>query len=52
MSVDFGCSLWPQTLTFHLGTVGQRLPKEKGVSQQPVAIPVVQSMFPLQVPAL
>lgn len=44
MSIDFGCSLWPQNLTFHLGTAGQKLPKERGVLQQAALRTSVESM--------
>lgn len=45
MSIDFGCSLWPQNLTFHLGTAGQRVPKGRGVSQQAALCTSVESMY-------
>ena len=38
VSIDFGCALWPQDLTFHPGTAGQRLPKEGRVLQQAFGI--------------
>lgn len=45
MSIDFGCCLWPQNLTSHLGTDGHRLPKERGVLQQAALCISVESMY-------
>lgn len=44
MSVDFGCSLWPKVLPFHLGTAGRSLPKEGCVLQQAAFCVSAESM--------